>query len=157
MTKDHALIVPSARARRSRQGGFSLIELLVVLAIMAVLASLVGPRLFSQVDRSKVSAAKTQARSLKTSVDALRLDIGRYPTADEGLAVLVNPPADPAAAAAWFGPYIDGELPSDPWGRPFVYTPPATDERGIRQSPSIRSLGADGRPGGSGLDEDVGV
>ena len=142
---------------RRRARGFSLIELLVALAIMAVLASLVAPRLFNQVDRSKVHAAKAQARALKTSLDALRLDMGRYPTAEEGLALLVNPPGEAGLAGGWYGPYIDGDLPNDPWGSPYVYVAPTVSENGVAVSPKIISYGADNQAGGSGLNEDIGV
>lgn len=138
-----------------RQRGFSLIELLVALAIMAILVTLVAPRLFNQVDRAKVQAAQTQAQTLKTSMNALRLDLGRYPTEREGLQLLISPPSDPSLEAQWYGPYIDGELPSDPWGRPFIYLPPVTDDRGRTGSPKIISYGADGAPGGSGMDADI--
>ena len=140
---------------RRRQAGYSLLEILVVLAIMAVLATLVAPRLFNQVDRSKITTAKAQARSLKTSLDAMRLDMGRYPTAEEGLSLLVAPPADTAARALWFGPYVDGDLPRDPWGNAYRYFPPQTDEAGLAQGPRIVSYGADNSEGGDGLDQDI--
>lgn len=148
---------PADQRRRWRQAeaGFSLLEMLVVLAIMALLATLVAPRLFNQVDRAKVTSATAQARSIKTSLDTLRLDIGRYPTAEEGLTLLVSPPQDPAARATWFGPYLEGELPNDPWGNPYTYVPPQTDESGFVISPKIKSLGADNRDGGSGADQDI--
>ena len=138
-----------------RQAGYSLLEILVVLAIMAVLATLVAPRLFNQVDRSKITTAKAQARSLKTSLDAMRLDMGRYPTAEEGLLLLVSPPVDAAARALWFGPYVDGELPRDPWGNAYRYFPPQTDEAGLTRGPRIISYGADNAEGGEGLDQDI--
>lgn len=145
-------------ADKRRQGGYSLLEILVVLAIMAVLATLVAPRLFNQVDRSKITTAKAQARSLKTSLDAFRLDMGRYPTAEEGLLILISPPSDASARANWFGPYVDGEtLPRDPWGNAFVYLRPQTDDSGVRRSPRIISYGADNAEGGEGLNQDIEV
>ncbi|MEM6536642.1 MAG: type II secretion system major pseudopilin GspG [Pseudomonadota bacterium] len=141
----------------ARSSGFSLIELLVVLAIMGLLASLVGPRLFTQVDRSKMRTAQAQARSIRTSLDALRLDIGRYPSNDEGLSLLVEPPQDQNRALNWFGPYLDGEVPLDPWGNPFNYAQPETDARGIKTSPKVISFGADGEPGGAGVNQDIEV
>jgi general secretion pathway protein G len=141
--------------KRRSQGGYSLLEILVVLAIMAVLATLVAPRLFNQVDRSKITAAQAQARSLKTSLDAMRLDMGRYPTAEEGLTLLVSPPNDPGARASWFGPYVDGELPTDPWGNAYRYFPPQTDETGLTRGPRIVTYGADNAEGGDGLDKDI--
>lgn len=140
---------------RDAQRGYSLLEILVVLAIMAVLATLVAPRLFSQVDRSKITTAKAQARSLKISLDAMRLDMGRYPTAQEGLSLLVAPPADAGARASWFGPYVDGDLPADPWGNPYRYFPPQADENGLTRSPRIVTFGADNAEGGAGLDQDI--
>ncbi len=143
----------SLASRRER--GFSMIELLVALAIMAVLASLVAPQLMNNLDRSKVQAAKAQARSLKTSLDALRLDLGRYPTAEEGLKILVTPPQDAGLRANWFGPYMDGDLPSDPWGNAYVYQPPTVGENGVVGSPRIISYGADAATGGEGLNQDI--
>lgn len=143
------------RQKRHWQAGYSLLEILVVLAIMAVLATLVAPRLFNQVDRSKVTTAKAQARSLKTSLDAMRLDMGRYPTAEEGLSLLIAPPAETAARALWYGPYVDGELPRDPWGNAYHYFPPQADETGLTQGPRIVSYGADNAEGGEGLDQDI--
>ncbi len=143
--------------KRRRQAGYSLLEILVVLAIMAVLATLVAPRLFNQVDRSKITTAKAQARSLKTSLDAMRLDMGRYPTAEEGLTLLIAPPNDASARALWFGPYVDGELPRDPWGNAYRYFPPQTDSAGLRQGPRIVTYGADNAEGGEGLDQDIAI
>lgn len=142
---------------RRRQAGYSLLEILVVLAIIGVLATLVGPRLFNQVDRSKVTAAKAQARSLKTSLDAMRLDLGRYPTREEGLSILSTPPSEPGASSLWAGPYIDGEIPNDPWGNPYRYVEPAKDSAGFDLQPKISSYGADNEPGGTGLNQDIEV
>lgn len=142
----------TASVTSAQQSGFSLIELLVVLAILGLLVSLVAPRMFGQVDKSKITTAQAQAKSLKTSVDALQLDIGRYPTEEEGLSILLSPPSDTDLRSRWFGPYIDS-IPDDPWGNPYVYALP---EGGVgRQSPRIISYGADGEEGGAGLDEDI--
>lgn len=137
------------------QRGYSLLEILVVLAIIGVLATLVGPRLFNQVDRSKLTTAKAQARSLKTSIDAMYFDIGRYPTNEEGLSLLVVPPSDPALSTNWFGPYIDGDLPKDPWGNDYRYKAPAKDQGGFDLRPQIFTYGADNEEGGSGLNQDI--
>lgn len=145
------------KQKRNAARGFSLLEMLAVLAIMGILATLVAPRLFNQVDRSKITAAQAQARSLKTSIDALRLDIGRYPTAEEGLNLLVAPPADPTARSSWLGPYIEGALPNDPWGNPYRYEPPGTDDAGFALKPKIYSYGADNEAGGAGMDADIEV
>lgn len=139
------------------QAGYSLLEILVVLAIIGVLATLVGPRLFNQVDRSKVTAAKAQARFLKTSMQAMRLDMGRYPTEQEGLTILTTPPNDPGQRSLWAGPYIDGEIPSDPWGNPYRYVPAQKDAQGFDLQPKVVSYGADNEPGGTGLDQDIEV
>ena len=144
----------ASQARR-KQDGFSLLEMLVVLAIMGLLATLVAPRLFSQIDRSKITAAKAQARSIRTSLDAMRLDIGRYPTAEEGLALLTAPPADPSLRTSWLGPYLEGQLPNDPWGNPYRYSPPGTDAAGFALKPRIYSFGADNQEGGNGMNADI--
>ena len=143
------------RARR-RNGGYSLLEILVVLAIIGVIATLVAPRLFNQLDRSKVTAAQAQIRAMRTALDTLRLDLGRYPSQDEGLSVLVQPPRDEAARSLWMGPYLDGDAPLDPWGNPYRYAPPENDGAGFAQAPFIFSFGADNQPGGDGLNADIG-
>lgn len=133
--------------------GFTLLEMLVVLLIVGLLAGLVGPRLFSKVDQSKVTTATAQVKLLRGAVENVRLDIGRYPLPEEGLALLVRPPADPAAAARWRGPYLDDALPQDPWANPYQYAVPGEDGRGF----ALFSLGADGRLGGEGDAKDIGV
>ena len=135
---------------RRRRRGFSLLEILIVLALMALIVTLVGPRMIAQLDRGKVTAAKVQARSLVSSLKTMRIDLGRYPTAEEGLALLTRPPAA-ADSGVWLGPYIEGEPPTDPWGNPYVYEPPASFDG----SPRVISLGGDGRPGGSGTAADI--
>jgi general secretion pathway protein G len=123
----------------------------VVLTIIALIAVLVGPRLIEQLDRSKVTAARVQIRSLASSLETMRIDIGRYPTAQEGLDMLVHAPTDRRTAELWRGPYLDGAVPSDPWGGAYTYALPAGDT----SRPVIVSLGADGREGGTGLAADV--
>ena len=105
------------RAAR-HSAGFTLLEMLVVLVIIGLIASLVGPRLFSRVDSSKVQVAETQSRLLRGAVETFRLEVGRIPSADEGLAVLYTAPADERARARWRGPYLDEAVPSAPWGNP---------------------------------------
>lgn len=142
-----------ARGRRVRttvcgtDAGFSLLEVLITLMIIALVATLVGPRLMSGLDRSKTTTAALQSKALKTALDTMRLDLGRYPTAEEGLSALVVAPAN---ATGWQGPYIDNSVPNDPWGRPYLYIPSVNDE-----APRIGSLGSDGREGGSGSESDV--
>ena len=132
--------------------GFSLLEMLVVLVIIGLIASLVGPRLFSRVDTSKVQVAETQSRLLRGAVETFRLEVGRIPTAEEGLAVLYAAPVDERAKARWRGPYLDEAVPSDPWGKPYQYSIPGRDGLPF----ASYSLGADGQPGGEGNDADIG-
>lgn len=149
-----SLSTPLARLKRrlSRsRPGYSLMEILVAVAIIAVLATLVAPRLFGQLDQSRQTAAETQIRMIETSLDTMRLDIGRYPTEEEGLVLLVQP--NESVSGLWSGPYLDGdEVPPDPWGNPYRYAPAASDaDRG-----EVYSLGADNQEGGDGLDADIG-
>lgn len=106
---------------RAAQAGFTLLELLIVLVIIGLLAGLVGPQLLERLDSSKVTTTETQIRMLKTALDTLRLDIGRYPTTEEGLNLLAAPPADPDLRARWRGPYLDNAVPNDAWGKPYNY------------------------------------
>ncbi|CAM2191515.1 Type II secretion system core protein G [Paraburkholderia kururiensis] len=104
--------------------GFTLLELLVVLVIIGLLAGIVGPRLFANVDKSKETTAKAQIDVLSKAVDQLRLDIGRYPTSQEGLGLLMAPPTD--GTPGWSGPYLKKAVPLDPWGEPYHYASPGT-------------------------------
>jgi general secretion pathway protein G len=132
-------------------------EILIVLAIMGVIATLVAPRLFNQLDKSKVTVAETQIAQLRSALDTMRFDIGRYPTDDEGLRLLTQRPEDPSIAAVWSGPYLDGEvLPSDPWGNPYRYRLPEADDFGFEVRPIIFTYGADNQPGGTGINADIG-
>ena len=106
-------------ARRSR--GFTLIELLVVLAILTLLAGLVGPRVLGQLGGAKSKTAGVQIADLDKSLELFKLDVGRYPTTEEGLDALVK---RPGSVNGWSGPYLKGGVPSDPWGRPYKYTNP---------------------------------
>ena len=105
--------------RKSNEAGYSLLEILVVLAIIGTLITLVAPRLLGNVDKSKVIAAQAQVRNLRLALDSFNLDMGRYPTKSEGLLVLVNEPND--NGDNWFGPYLEGGVPSDPWQNDFIY------------------------------------
>lgn len=135
-----------------REAGFTLLEILIVLTIIALVAAFVGPRLMAQLDRSKVTAAKVQIRSLTSSLETMRLDLGRYPTEAEGLVMLVEAPSPTNEdAALWQGPYLETDVPNDPWGRAYVYRAPAT----LEARPLVISLGADGAEGGTGNAADL--
>jgi general secretion pathway protein G len=138
---------------RAMQRGFTLLEMLVVLVIIGLLAGLVGPRLFSKVDQSKVTTAQVQVKMLRSSIESLRLDIGRYPSADEGIGLLSKPPNDAALAARWRGPYLDDALPLDPWGNAYQYALPGADGQGF----ALYSFGSDGKRGGEGDAHDIGT
>jgi general secretion pathway protein G len=140
------------RRRPCRRPGFTLIEVLVVIVVLAVLASLVAPNVFRHVGAANEGAAKSQVEMLGAALDAYRLDNGRYPTTEQGLAALWAAPALDPRPANWRGPYLRKAVPNDPWGRPYVYRSPATESRG---GYDLLSLGADGRPGGTGEDADV--
>jgi len=130
-----------------RTKGFTLIELLVVLVILTLLAGLVGPRVMKQLGGAKSKTALLQIADLEKSFELYKLDVGRYPTTQEGLDALVRAPAN---VTGWSGPYIKGNLPNDPWGKPYAYTSP-TPNGGLQ----ILSLGADGTAGGTGEDADI--
>ncbi|MGO9016004.1 MAG: type II secretion system major pseudopilin GspG [Dissulfurispiraceae bacterium] len=132
--------------RLSNEKGFTLIELLVVLVILGLLAALVGPQLFPKLGKGKQSAAKAQIELFGQALDQFRLDVGRYPTSQEGLAALVTN----SGIDKWEGPYLKKGLPNDPWGRPYIYTCPGT-----HGEYDIVSYGRDGNPGGEGEDKDV--
>ena len=130
--------------------GFTLLELLVVLAILALLAGIATPRVIGYLSTAKSEAARLQIDSLGQALDLYRIDAGAYPTQAQGLEALV---AKPAEARRWNGPYLTGgKAPADPWGRPYVYRAPGTGGREY----DLYSLGADGLDGGEGEDADVG-
>ncbi len=135
------------RGRLAR--GFTLLELLVVMVIIGLLAGLVAPRYFAQVGKSQIKVAKAQIDSLDKALDQFRLDVGRYPTSEEGLQVLV---VAPSGETRWAGPYLKKGVPADPWGHPYVYEQPGTHGSDF----DLFSYGRDGRPGGSGEDADIG-
>ena len=125
--------------------GVTLLEMLVVLVIFGMLAGLVGPRLFKSVEKSSLTAASVQIKTLRGAVENLRLDIGRYPSAEEGLALLSKPPADAATAARWRGPYLEeATVPLDPWNSPYQYSIPGRDGLPF----ALYSWGADRQPVG---------
>lgn len=134
---------------KRRQRGFSLMELLVALVILALIMGVVGPRVIGYLSRAKSQTAETQVRLIQSALDLYLIDVGRYPTPEEGLQALVAPPA---SAPGWSGPYLDEEqVPADPWGRPYLYF---SGSDGLRVR--VYSLGRDGAEGGTGEDADVG-
>ncbi|TCL95658.1 type II secretion system protein G (GspG) [Rhizobium sp. PP-WC-2G-219] len=135
-------------ARRDRSGGFTLVELLVVLVILGLVMGLVGPRVLNYLTSSRTRAAALQLSSFKSSLDLFYLDMGRYPSRSEGLSALV---VRPGSAQGWNGPYLQQQaVPSDPWGNAYQYTVP-----GDKAPYRILSYGADGVAGGSGADADI--
>ena len=133
--------------KRTLNRAFTLIELLVVMIIIGLLAALVGPRFIRQEEKAKVKAAKAQIELLGTALDTFRLDVGRYPTTQEGLEALSRPPG---GLERWDGPYLKKELPQDPWGTSYLYRSP-----GQNGAYEILSYGADKAPGGDGDNRDI--
>lgn len=137
---------------RRRPGGFTLIEVLVVVVIIAVLASIVAPNVFRHVDAARGVAAQAQISTLSAALDAYRLDNGRYPTTEQGLAALWQAPRSVPRPTNWRGPYLRQAVPADPWGAPYIYRSPG------EHAPTafdLSSLGADGAAGGTGEAADV--
>ncbi|MFZ5774074.1 MAG: type II secretion system major pseudopilin GspG [Thermodesulfobacteriota bacterium] len=133
--------------RFNRQRGFSLMELLIVMVILGLIASLVGPRLFGKLGKAQQKTAKTQIEIIMAALDAYRLDVGRYPTQQEGLpSLFANPGAE-----KWDGPYLKKAVPPDPWGNPYHYKNP-----GEHGEVDVYSLGQDNQPGGDKENADVG-
>ncbi len=136
------------RLGRRVMQGFTLVELLVVLAILTLLAGLVGPRVLGQLGGAKAKSAAVQIADFDKALELYKLDVGRFPTKDEGLDALNKKPAN---ANGWNGPYLKGTgIPSDPWGNPYRYANPGPNG-GIE----ILSLGGDGAPGGDGENADI--
>jgi general secretion pathway protein G len=132
---------------RRKDRGFTLIEILIVVIIIGLLASLVGPKLFSKLSGAKQKSAKAQIELFGTALDALRLDVGRYPTTEEGLKSLRE---KPSGMEGWQGPYLPKEIPSDSWGKPYVYKCP-----GEHGEYDLVSFGLDGVEGGEGENQDI--
>jgi len=140
----NSIKTPSAQRRRN---GFTLIELLVVLVILTLLAGLVGPRVMNLLGGAKSKTAVLQISDLEKSLEIFKLDVGRFPNTEEGLNALV---VKPGTMNGWNGPYIKGNVPQDPWGKPYAYSNPAASG-GLE----ILSLGADGVAGGTGENADI--
>ena len=142
-------MVSYQKRRRSRMssGGFTLIELLVVLAILTMLAGLVGPRVLGMLGGAKSKTAAVQISEIEKALEVYKLDVGRFPTSEEGLDALVK---KPGSANGWNGPYVKGGVPTDPWSHPYRYANP-----GANGGIDIVSLGADGAPGGDGENADI--
>ncbi len=133
--------------KHRRAAGFTLIELMIVLFILGLLAALVAPRLMGRVGKAKQKSAQAQLQMLGTALDLFHLDVGRYPTEEEGLKVLFQKPDN---MPAWAGPYLTKDVPKDPWGRDYVYKYP-----GEHGPYDLYSYGSDGQAGGEGENSDV--
>lgn len=142
------MIRPISQRRRRLQAGLTLIEMLVVVTIIAVFAAVVGPKMLKRADFAKQTAARQQINSFNTALGAYKLDTSLFPSTEQGLNALR---VKPEGMNGWQGPYLPQEIPTDPWGRPYVYKYPG--EHG--DEPDIISLGADGQPGGSDIAEDI--
>ncbi len=138
--------------RRSPRRGFTLLELLVVLAIIATLVAVVAPSIFRNVGDAKTAAAKSQLEIFGLALDAYRIDNDTYPTSDQGLAALRTKPTSGTLPRNWRGPYLRKDVPPDPWGRPYVYVAPGVENP---TSYDLYTLGRDGKAGGSDEDADI--
>lgn len=137
--------------RPYQRQGFTLIEMLLVLAILVILAGLVGPRILGSQKKADINTTKTQLGMFKTTLEGYALDMKTFPGTEDGLMALLQAPADPDAATKWGGPYVDGvDIPKDPWGNDYQYEyPPSHSERDF---PDIWSFGPDGE---DGTDDDI--
>jgi general secretion pathway protein G len=140
----------NAARRFSKDGslGFTLLELLIVIAIIGLLAAYVGPKYFSQIGKSERGVAKSQVEAFSRALGTYRLDVGSFPSTEEGLSALVT---KPAGATKWNGPYLDKAVPNDPWGHPYVYRAPGSKGNDF----DVISYGKDGQPGGTGDMADI--
>ncbi|WP_454918094.1 type II secretion system major pseudopilin GspG [Xanthobacter sediminis] len=139
---------PLSLRRRGGEGGYTLVELLVVITIIGLIVALVGPRVLGYLGDSKVKTAKIQIQGFSSALDLFYLDAGRYPSTPEGLAALVQ---RPSGVSVWNGPYLKGGVvPTDPWGKPYAYRAP-----GPNAPYEIISRGSDGQEGGTGNAADI--
>lgn len=141
------------KTARRRRPGFTLLELLVVLAIIAALAAVVAPNVFRNVGDAKAGAAKAQVESLVLALNAYRLDNDAFPTTEQGLAALRTMPTAGELPRNWRGPYLQRVVSNDPWGRPYTFASPGRGDQA--QSFELYTLGRDAKPGGEGEDADV--
>jgi general secretion pathway protein G len=132
---------------RRRSRGFTLLELLVVMVVLGLLVSIVGPRYFNQLGKSESKAAQAQIASIAKALDLYRVDVGRYPSTEQGLAALGTAPTQ---EPNWRGPYLQKAAPPDPWGHAYIYKSP-----GERGEFDLMSFGKDGAPGGSDDNADL--
>lgn len=139
---------PTIVGRTRGTSGFSLLEIMVVMSIIGLLMALVGPNLIRQRGKAEVQSAAVQINQLGTALDSFRLDIGRYPTTQEGLNALRS---KPNGIDRWDGPYINKDIPLDPWARPYFYRAPGEGGRPY----DLFSYGADGAQGGEGDNRDI--
>lgn len=145
-------VAPRTRARRSVPNGFTLLELLVVIAVIATLASIVAPTVFRNVGDAKVGAARSQIEIFALALENYRLDNDVYPGTDQGLEALRTLPTAGEPPKNWRGPYLRKVVPLDPWNRPYQYISPG---RANPESYDLYSLGRDGQPGGEGEDAEI--
>ena len=136
------------RRRNRGQAGVTLIEMLVVVVIIGLFVALVAPNMFRSADKARVTAARSQIEQLMTALGTYKLDTGLFPTTEQGLQALRT---KPAYSTMWSGPYMDKEIPKDPWGHDYIYRFPGEHGDG----PDITSLGQDGQPGGEGFAADI--
>ena len=135
---------------RNRSSGFTLIEIMVVVVILAVLGARVVPKILENVDKARVTRAQSDIRAIETALDLYRLDNFKYPTTEQGLQALVKQPVDPTITNYRAGGYLKA-VPKDPWNNYYQYVSPGADGRDY----DITSYGRDGKPGGEGYDADI--
>jgi general secretion pathway protein G len=138
----------AARNHGLRARGFTLLELLVVLLIIALLAGYVGPKLFGEVGKARSKTAASQMKGIESALDRYRLDTGHYPTTEAGLPALMT---NVGNTSGWDGPYMSSAVPNDPWGKPYIYRSPGENGKDY----DLMTYGADGKPGGTGEDADI--
>jgi general secretion pathway protein G len=136
------------KTQKNISHGFTLLELLVVVAIIAMLAGYVGPKYFAQLGKSEIGVAKAQIDALEKALDQYRLDIGRYPSSEQGLQALNK---QPGGETKWTGPYLKKDVPVDPWGHPYQYRMPSANGKDY----DLLSYGKDGAPGGTNENADI--